>query len=188
MQRGRFIELIVAPKSKRATLVVEGLIVICTSTTYCPLGTILKQINNAALCAGPYNTSWGGGRQKQVRPLLPDFHHFQRKTNVFKVNIIFTIAVIMFIILALVMVKVIGISIISDHNVEKNIPGVKSVTPTLHFHCNSKSEKYISSWNGKLKTCPQHGKCSFENHIECHIFCFQNQKPKNCFSAWRVSS
>ena len=67
------------------------------------------------------------------------------KDKTVKVNIIFTIAVITFIILALVILKVIGISITSDHIVEKNIPGAKSATPTLHFHCNSKSEKHLSS-------------------------------------------
>ena len=77
-------------------------------------------------------------------------HHYCHTSTIFKdkivkVNIIFTIAVILFIILALVMVKVIVISIITDHIIGKNIPGAKSATPTLHFHCNSKSEKHLSS-------------------------------------------
>ena len=58
MQRGRFIELIVAPKSKRATLV-EGVIVICTSTTYCPLGDNIKANKQRSLVCWPLQHQLG---------------------------------------------------------------------------------------------------------------------------------
>ena len=53
------------------------------------------------------------------------------KDKTVKVNIIFTIAVIMFIILALVILKVIVISIITDHNDER-IYQVQRVRPRLY--------------------------------------------------------
>ena len=93
MQRGRFIELIVAQESKGATFV-EGVIVICTSTTYCPLGDNIKANKQRSLVCWPLQHQLGRRTTKtgatinatlppfsKTKPISQSQHHFHNRCD-----------------------------------------------------------------------------------------------------------